>query len=74
MAFLHIKSQARLEPPRSFWLSRTMAQTETNRKKRLAEQLRANLRLRKTQDRELTKQAADPGETPGLSSANPETP
>tara|TARA_B110001454_G_C12709046_1_gene429881 strand:+ start:727 stop:882 length:156 start_codon:yes stop_codon:yes gene_type:complete len=51
-----------------------MAQTETNRKKRLAEQLRANLRLRKTQDRELTKQAADPGETPGLSSANPETP
>ena len=74
MAFLHTKSQARLELPRSFWLSRTMAETETNRKKRLAEQLRANLRRRKTQDRALNEQAADQGMASELSSVTPETP
>lgn len=74
MALLHTKSQARLEPRRSFWLSRTMAETETNRKRRLAEQLRANLRRRKTQDRELNQQATDPGETSELPPAAPDTP
>lgn len=51
-----------------------MAETETNRKKRLAEQLRANLRRRKTQDRELNRQATDPGTSAELPPAAPDTP
>ncbi|MCH4151603.1 MAG: hypothetical protein LKF30_06605 [Sphingobium sp.] len=38
-----------------------MAETETDRKKRLAEQLRANLRRRKAQGREMEQQQGPAG-------------
>ena len=63
MALMRRKCQARLEPRDAFWLSPYMAETETDRKKRLAEQLRSNLRRRKAQGRE-SEQRVDEAEKP----------
>lgn len=62
MAPMRTKCQGRLECTASFWLSPYMAETETDRKKRLAEQLRANLRRRKSQGREMEQQQEPPSE------------
>lgn len=63
MALLWPNCQGRLERRRPFCLSAFMGETEADRKKRLAEALRANLRRRKAQARE-GKPDAPPREEP----------